>query len=823
MAERVVKVTLSAQVAQYITAMQDAAAATKKAAEEGAKVAEKKAAWDTLGKSMVVVGAAMTGVGVAVAKTGIEYNTLQQKSRAALTTMLGSAKAANEQMDKLDTFARTSPFSKATFISAQQQMLAFGIETKKVIPYLDALQNAVAASGGSNADIAGLVATMSKIKSSAKLTATDLMEFGNRGVDAAGLIGQAMGKTGAQIREEITAGTLDADVALDALAQGMSEKFDGAAANVKNTFEGSMDRVRAAWRDVSADLMKPFVNPNGGGMLVDFMNSIADMMRAFQQLPEPVKLATGATTAAIGAFALVGGTAILAVPKVLEFRNALQALNLSMGKVGLVGGAAALGIGVLVGVIAAVAQAQADAEAKAQAYADALDAGGEAARKLAQNNLQVSKTLLGIDFGNAYDNAEKLGIGLDLVTDAALGNEAAMKKVNAVLDVATGGGSGAQAMADDLGISLLDLSQSAGVLREQVQAEADAQDRATKLRQQATGATDETTSSTQDAAAAYRDAADEAKKLNDEVMSLVDSINRANGIGQDAVSTNARWQEGLAGLTAQVQEQRDAYEEANGTTEGFVASLDQATAAGSANASMLAGLAGDAQAAAQAQYEVDRTTMSAKDAADKYAATLADQRQKFIDSAVQAGYNADEVQKLADKVFALPSSKEIQILSNTGQAQDAINQLIWANDGRRITLNVQTNETRLLTPGGMTASSNYAGGLYSHGVKAFYSGGFASGIYAGVQGGIHKFAESEMGVPWETYISGRAADRERNIGIWQETGRRLGLGDAGGAATPPVVYVQNPFTGEYLLAQVSDVATGAAAGVVRGSFSGRRR
>ena len=129
MAERVVKVTLSAQVAQYITAMQDAAAATKKASEEGKKVAEKKAAWDTLGKSMVVVGAAMTGVGVAVAKTGIEYNTLQQKSRAALTTMLGSAKAANEQMDKLDTFARTSPFSKATFISAQQQMLAFGIET----------------------------------------------------------------------------------------------------------------------------------------------------------------------------------------------------------------------------------------------------------------------------------------------------------------------------------------------------------------------------------------------------------------------------------------------------------------------------------------------------------------------------------------------------------------------------------------------------------------------------------------------------------------------------------------------------------------------
>src|SRR5690606_8412077 len=162
---------------------------------------------------------------------GIQYNTLQQTSRAALTTLLGSAKAANEQMDQLDAFARTSPFSKAVFIQAQQQMLAFGIETKKVIPYLNAVQNAVAAAGGSNADIAGLVATMSKIQSSAKLTAQDLMEFGNRGVDAASLIGSTMGKTGAQIRAEITAGTLDAGVALDALVDGMNTRFAGAADN----------------------------------------------------------------------------------------------------------------------------------------------------------------------------------------------------------------------------------------------------------------------------------------------------------------------------------------------------------------------------------------------------------------------------------------------------------------------------------------------------------------------------------------------------------------------------------------------------------------
>ncbi|MEB4614003.1 tape measure protein, partial [Leucobacter sp. M11] len=256
-------------------------------------------------------------------KTGVEYNTLQQTTRAALTTLLGSAEAANAQMDKLDAFAKTSPFAKGSFIKAQQQMLAFGVETQKVIPYLDAVQNAVAAAGGSNADIEGIVATMAKIQSSSKITAQDLNEFGNRGVNAAELIGSRMGKTGAQIREEITAGSLGATEALDALTAGMAEKFEGASANVKNTFAGAMDRVKAAWRDFSSELARPLVDPNGGGALVDLLNWAADAMRAFEDLPAPVKTTISAMTGLAGVGSLAGGTFMLALPKFLEFQDAL--------------------------------------------------------------------------------------------------------------------------------------------------------------------------------------------------------------------------------------------------------------------------------------------------------------------------------------------------------------------------------------------------------------------------------------------------------------------------------------------------------------------
>lgn len=232
--------------------------------------------------------AAAAGYLAILTTTGVAYNSLQQNSRAALSVMLGGAEKASAQMDKLDAFARNSPFSKQVFVSAQQQMIAFGIETQKVIPYLDALQNAVAASGGSNTELEGLTAIFAKIKSSAKITAVDLMQFGNYGVDAATIIGAQMGKTGAEIRDEITEGTLDAQVALDALAAGMQATYGGSTDLIKQQWSGAVDRVRAANRDIGAAIAEPFVSKNGGGLAVQWANQIADVLRAVEKQTVPV-------------------------------------------------------------------------------------------------------------------------------------------------------------------------------------------------------------------------------------------------------------------------------------------------------------------------------------------------------------------------------------------------------------------------------------------------------------------------------------------------------------------------------------------------------
>jgi len=207
---------------------------------------------------------------------------------------------------------------------------------------------------------------------------------------------------------------------------------------------------------------------------------------------------------------------------------------------------------------------------------------------------------------------------------------------------------------EDLDQSIRDLAGGLGTAEKNFDDEAEA----------AEGSAESTTG----AANSYQDAAAKAADLEGNLRELIDTINEANGVGQDAVSSNAAYQSALAGIRGEVDSQRAAYEELNGTLDGFTLSLDEGTASGSEAASMLADVAGKAQAAALAQLALETNTIGSKAATDNYRTTLEAQRQAFIDSAVEAGYNADEVQKLADKVFALPSETELNFIADMGGA-----------------------------------------------------------------------------------------------------------------------------------------------------------
>lgn len=251
--------------------------------------------WSKLGSvaatSARVVGAAWTaaaaGIGtvtVSAFRTGVEFNSMQQRANAALTTVLGSASAAADMMAQVTEFASTSPFPRQAFITATQQMLAFGIEADRVIPILSGVQDAVAAAGGSSQQLSEVTFVLAQIQAAGKITAQDLMQLGQRGIDAAGLIGSQMGMTGQEIRDAISAGSLDAGEAIDALAAGMTASFGGAADGVRNTWAGTLDSINGRIRDIGAALAEAFVTPTGGGYFIEWGGAFADVLAQIRDI-----------------------------------------------------------------------------------------------------------------------------------------------------------------------------------------------------------------------------------------------------------------------------------------------------------------------------------------------------------------------------------------------------------------------------------------------------------------------------------------------------------------------------------------------------------
>lgn len=239
---------------------------------------------------LVLAATGAAGLAATVGGIGVQYNTLQQQSRAALETLLGGVEEANAQMDKLDAWADNSPFAREIFYEAQQQLIGFGVEAELVVPILDGVQDAVAAVGGTNEDITQVVDTLANMQGTGRLTGEELRRLGRYGIDAATIIGDEMGKSGEEIRDMASRpGGIPVDQVWDPLTSGLTERFGGAAEAVKETFVGAMDRIRAATRDIGGEIARPFVDPNGGGAAVDWANDFADVLRAVEgQVPAVV-------------------------------------------------------------------------------------------------------------------------------------------------------------------------------------------------------------------------------------------------------------------------------------------------------------------------------------------------------------------------------------------------------------------------------------------------------------------------------------------------------------------------------------------------------
>lgn len=398
MADQTVTVRLRLDSGQYEGQLNRSAGATRQFASEAERsmaTAESSvrkyapAIAGTLGKAFLAGTAGAGALTVSLAKVGTSYNSLEATARKAMGTLLGSGQAATRMMDELFAFTQESPFGRETFIRATQQLVGFGMEAEKIIPALSAIQDAMAAVGRGDQDIAEVVNVLAKITSTGKITAQNLNELGIRGVDAARLIGEQMGKTGDQIRSDITSGALDAGTAVDMLVAGMTARFGGAAADLKGLWDGALQSISARWRNLGSDLAEPFVSKQGGGAAVDWANQLADMLTSLRSsavpalVPRLEKAADSASALADRVQAFVDGLDADQVDRFLTRAGQLAPMLGGIAGGLTAAGSAALpfvrGINPVVGILTGMASASPEVRSALVDLADALIQVGVAA------------------------------------------------------------------------------------------------------------------------------------------------------------------------------------------------------------------------------------------------------------------------------------------------------------------------------------------------------------------------------------------------------------------------------------------------------------
>lgn len=217
---------------------------------------------------------------VDMAKTGIQYNAQIETYTTALTTALGDEAAAAAAIENIKQDAARTPYSVDGLVKANSYLIAAGESAGDARDTVMALGDAVAATGGGNAELQNMARNLQQIKNVGKATSMDIRQFQTAGVEVYGLLADYTGKT----KEEVQGMTITYDLLAGALqyAAGEGGKFYGSMQRQSETLNGQIstlqDNVKSklgeAFNGV-ADTLSGTVLPNVNKFVdsLDFSNA----------------------------------------------------------------------------------------------------------------------------------------------------------------------------------------------------------------------------------------------------------------------------------------------------------------------------------------------------------------------------------------------------------------------------------------------------------------------------------------------------------------------------------------------------------------------
>ncbi len=209
-------------------------------------------------RSFKILTAAADGFAVAILKGGIEYNSQIETYMTRLETLTGSAEEANKVLDQIKKDALSTPFDVSSLTQAESLLLSTGLSAEDARSDILALGDAVAASGGGNAELQRMAVNLQQIKNVGKASSLDIKQFAYAGIDIYGLLADSMGIT----REEAAKLDVSYDMLSDALQKASADggKYYKAMEKQSKTMAGATSNLKESWSVLKGELAEGVFN-----------------------------------------------------------------------------------------------------------------------------------------------------------------------------------------------------------------------------------------------------------------------------------------------------------------------------------------------------------------------------------------------------------------------------------------------------------------------------------------------------------------------------------------------------------------------------------
>lgn len=193
---------------------------------------------------------------VAVAKTGISYNALNEQAEVAWKTILGSQDKASKMMSDIQKYAAETPFSKMGVDQMAKQLTNAGFHGQALFDQLDKIGDMGSAFGIQEDSLKEMVRQYAQVQQAQVAYTEDLNILQDRGIPIYKALAEVMGVPVSQVKKLASEGKVTADVYNKAI-DSISSKTKGAMDAQSKTFNGMLSTIGDNLEMLAGSIMKP--------------------------------------------------------------------------------------------------------------------------------------------------------------------------------------------------------------------------------------------------------------------------------------------------------------------------------------------------------------------------------------------------------------------------------------------------------------------------------------------------------------------------------------------------------------------------------------